>query len=598
MTDTKPTDATDTAHGISERFVRNGEIEIAVYEQGNPDGETIILVHGWPDTHRLWEGVVPFLADRFHVVSYDTRGHGRTTNPDSYRDFELSALASDFFAVADAVSPDRPVHVLAHDWGSISVWEAVCEPAAEERIASFTSASGPNLDHVGKWMRRRLSRPTPKNVWQPVSQLLSSGYTFLFMTPALPKALFGLGNESHWKTFLKVVEGTDSDRIFLADTLKQDLVNGLRIYRANIVQRIFNSRERETKVPVQLIVDTKDVAIRPAGYDDESRWTERLWRRDVNAGHWVPFSHPQVLAQATIELIDALSGKEPTRELRRARVRKAERRHFDDQLLVITGGGSGIGRETALAFAREGAEVVLSDVNLASAKETATLIAELGGVAHAYQLDVSDEDAVQAHADHVAEKHGVPDILINNAGIGQAGGFFDTPAATFRKVIDISLFGVINGSRSFGAKMVERGLGGQIVNLSSMAAFGAQQGFSPYATSKSAVFMFSDCLRSELASANIGVSTICPGIVHTNITNTTEFSGVSSDEQAQKQAKFDRLYQKRGYTPDKVADCIVDAVKTNKSIVPVTPEAHLSYHFSRLAPALVRFGAANSNLIK
>ena len=94
---------------------------------------------------------------------------------------------------------------------------------------------------------------------------------------------------------------------------------------------------------------------------------------------------------------------------------------FRGKLLVITGGGSGIGRETALAFARRGAEVVLSDVNLDAAKQTAAMIDEAGGTAHAYQLDVADEAAVHAHADEVAERHGVPDILINNAGIGQAG---------------------------------------------------------------------------------------------------------------------------------------------------------------------------------
>ena len=95
--------------------------------------------------------------------------------------------------------------------------------------------------------------------------------------------------------------------------------------------------------------------------------------------------------------------------------------NLQGKLLVITGGGSGIGRETALACARRGAEVVLSDVDLDAAKLTAAMIDEAGGTAHAYQLDVADEAAMRAHADEVAERHGVPDILINNAGIGQAG---------------------------------------------------------------------------------------------------------------------------------------------------------------------------------
>ncbi len=270
---------------------------------------------------------------------------------------------------------------------------------------------------------------------------------------------------------------------------------------------------------------------------------------------------------------------------------------FQGQLVVITGGGSGIGRETALAFARRGAEIVLSDVNLDAAKHTAVMIDRAGGTAHAYQLDVADESAMHSHAADVAERHGVPDILINNAGIGQAGLFLETPSKSFSRVMDINFYGVVNGCRAFGAKMVERGSGGHIVTLASMAAYTPQQSFSAYSTSKAAVFMFSDCLRAELASSGIGVSTVCPGIVHTNIVATTEFSGVSAGTEADKQQKFDRLYEKRHYTPDRVAERIVAAVAKKKSIVPVTPEAHLAYHVRRFVPALGRWLAARKDII-
>ena len=126
----------------------------------------------------------------------------------------------------------------------------------------------------------------------------------------------------------------------------------------------------------------------------------------------------------------------------------------------------------------------------------------------------------------------MPDILINNAGIGQAGVFLETPSKSFTRVMDINFYGVVNGCRAFGAKMVERGTGGQIVNLASMAAYSPQQSFSAYSTSKAAVFMFSDCLRAEFAKSGIGVSTICPGIVHTNIVANTQFSGVSAGTEA------------------------------------------------------------------
>ncbi len=96
----------------------------------------------------------------FRVVAYDTRGQGDSVTAAPDRAFTLDVLADDLTAVIDAVSPDVPVHVVGHDWGSIQSWEAVCRPGAEERIASFTSISGPNLAHVAAWVRRTLARPT------------------------------------------------------------------------------------------------------------------------------------------------------------------------------------------------------------------------------------------------------------------------------------------------------------------------------------------------------------------------------------------------------------------------------------------------------
>ncbi|MFD3510248.1 SDR family oxidoreductase [Nocardia sp. NPDC058666] len=587
----------DSPQPANQRIVRSGEFDIAVFEYGDPTADTIVLVHGWPDTHHLWDRVIPLLTDRFHVVAYDTRGHGESTRTQRTADFRLDELSRDFYAVIDAASPDSPVHVLAHDWGSVQVWEAVCEPQAAQRVASFTSVSGPNLDHLSSWVRDRLSRPTLRNVWQPMTQLASSAYTFFFMTPRLPRATFNaIGTEKVWQRAVSLMNDTAVANVKLGPTFRRDMVDGLLIYRANIVQRMLSPRERHTEVPVQLIVAGRDVAVRPAGYDDSAKWTDRLWRRDVPAGHWMPFSHPELLATATTELIDALDGAPVSRALARSEVGFGGR-EFDHKLVVITGGGSGIGRETALAFARLGAEVVVSDVNELAAKTTAELVVAEGGVAHSYSLDVSNEDAVREHADEVIAAHGVPDVLINNAGVGQAGAFLDTPSEEFDRVLRINLGGVVNGCRAFGAAMADRGLGGHIVNLSSMAAYSPQRDMAAYATSKSAVFMFSDCLRAELAERGISVSTVCPGIVHTNIVATTRFSGISAEEEAATQQKFDKLYQRRGYTPDRVAEQIVKAVRTGRDIVPVTPESWLQYRVNRIAPGAVRFAARRMKLV-
>ena len=261
---------------------------------------------------------------------------------------------------------------------------------------------------------------------------------------------------------------------------------------------------------------------------------------------------------------------------------------FAGKLVSITGAGSGIGRETALAFAREGAEVVASDVNLASAKETAALVEQSGGVAHAYRLDVSDHAAFESFVEQVVAEHGTPDIVVNNAGIGFGGPILDANQAQIDRLFGINLRGVVSGSQLFGKHMAERGIGGHIVNLASMAAFAPQRGLGLYATSKAAVFMFSDVLRAELHPAGVGVSTICPGIVDTNIIRTTQIAGLSEEDRVARVGRIDKLYKRRGFTPDKVAERILWAVKKNKSIVPVTLEAQLGYRQYRFTPWLSR----------
>ncbi|WP_072690843.1 SDR family NAD(P)-dependent oxidoreductase [Rhodococcus marinonascens] len=287
-----------------------------------------------------------------------------------------------------------------------------------------------------------------------------------------------------------------------------------------------------------------------------------------------------------------------------SRWRRGARKHrrlrdLDRTLVVVTGAGSGIGRQTALAFASEGAVVVIADLDLESAQHTANLVNSarvnpdvmVRGGSRAYQVDVASEVEVQRFAKKVLAEHGTPDIVVNNAGIGYSGTFTKTRQEDFEHVMAVNFWGVVYGSRAFSEQMIARGTGGHIVNLSSAAAFTPQKKLTAYATSKAAVFMLSDCLRAELVDHGIGVSAICPGLVHTNIINTTRIADATPEEQAEKRAKADEFYRRRGFTPDRVATQIVKAVKSNKAVVPATPDAKFGRALSRLAPGIMRIGA-------
>ncbi|MET7641636.1 SDR family oxidoreductase [Streptomyces sp. NPDC005438] len=589
---TPPGTRTEPRH----REVISGGVPLSVHQQGDPDHPVVVLVHGYPDTHRVWDDVAAALADDHHVVRYDVRGAGESGQPAGRQGYRLDQLAEDLFAVIQAVSPDRPVHVVAHDWGSIQSWEAVTDPRAHTRVASYTTISGPCLDHIGYWIRHRLARPVPRHLAQLLTQAAHSWYIAAFHLPALAPAVWRHGLADRWPTVLERIEDVPPRPGHPQPTLREDAVRGINLYRANMLPRLTRPRRRPCQVPVQLLGLTRDHYVSPHLEEGLERWVPRLWRRPVEATHWSALLREGgTVARMVREFVAHTEGAEATPELARARRRPAEPtevdRPFAGQLALVTGGGGGIGRATALALAQRGARVVVCDLDLEGARHTAELAAGLGGQAHAHRVDVSDQAAMDAFAERITEEHGVVDILVNNAGVGHSGPLMATTPDQWRRVLDVNLWGVIHGCRAFGSRMAERGQGGHIVNLASAAAYLPSKVMGPYATSKAGVLMLSDCLRAELAPTGVAVTAICPGVVNTGIVRTTTFSGVSEEEQRAKRERISGLYARRNYPPERVAEQIVRAIRRRKAVVPVTLEARAARLLSRLSPGALRLAA-------
>ncbi|MEU7074799.1 SDR family oxidoreductase [Streptomyces narbonensis] len=586
--------------GARERWVRTGGVELCVAELGDADRPTVVLVHGYPDSKEVWSEVAARLAEEHHVVLYDVRGHGRSTAPAPLRGgFTLEKLTDDFLAVADAVSPDGPVHVVGHDWGSVQSWEFATVPRTEGRIASFTSMSGPSLDHFGHWIKQRMARPTPRRVGQLLGQGAKSWYVYMLHTPVLPELAWRGPLGKRWPKILERVEKVPAGD-YPTPSLPSDAAHGAWLYRDNVRARLGRPRpDAYAHVPVQLITPTGDAFLSERLYDDLGSWVPDLTRRTLPAKHWVPRTRPDQLSAWIADFVRAneepAAGASGPRRPGAATAAKsgvkpeyAER--FGGQLVLVTGAASGIGRATAFAFAEAGARVVAVDRDAEGAGRTAEM-ARLIGAPEAWgeTVDVSDEQAMEKLASKVASEYGVVDVLVNNAGIGLTGSFFETTSEEWKRVLDVNLWGVIHGSRIFGAQMTARGQGGHIVNTSSAAAFQPSRALPAYSTSKAAVLMLSECLRAELADQGIGVSAICPGIVNTNITATTRFAGVTdAAEENRRQKKASRLYGLRNYPPEKVADAILGAVLHDRAVVPVTPEARGIHALSRLSPGVLR----------
>jgi NAD(P)-dependent dehydrogenase (short-subunit alcohol dehydrogenase family) len=260
-------------------------------------------------------------------------------------------------------------------------------------------------------------------------------------------------------------------------------------------------------------------------------------------------------------------------------------RDLTGKTVLVTGAGSGIGRESALAFARRGANLVVCDVNEAGLAETERQIRVLGRDVLARSVDVANRDAMRDFAAAVHQQVESLDILMNNAGVGLGGGFLDTGLDDWDWIVGINLMGVIHGCHFFIPKMVARGRGGHVVNVASAAAFAATAALSAYSTTKFGVFGLSEALRDELAPHGIGVTAVCPGVINTPITASARLRGPNATDTARR--RMIEIYQRRNYGPERVAGNILKAVQRNRAVAPVSPEAWFIYFLKRFLPGVV-----------
>ncbi|MDT0633905.1 alpha/beta fold hydrolase [Spectribacter hydrogenooxidans] len=282
------TGSNTTGNGKTQRVPTRDGGWLAVDVRGPETAATVVLVHGYPDSRRVWRHIAANLMPRMRVVTFDVRGAGDSFRPTRDSDYRLDRLAADLVDVIDHVSPGRPVHLVGHDWGAIQAWEVATDPAMADRLSSFTSVSGPCLDHIGDWLRRQGLQP------RAIGQLLKSWYVGAFHLPLLPGLAWRAGMGRVWPHLLARSEGIrpDSDPNQTANG-----VHGTALYRANVLPRLRHPRQRLAQVPVQLIIPTTDPFVSPAMAASATPWCERLRRVEINAGHWLPLSQPMWLAR-------------------------------------------------------------------------------------------------------------------------------------------------------------------------------------------------------------------------------------------------------------------------------------------------------------
>jgi NAD(P)-dependent dehydrogenase (short-subunit alcohol dehydrogenase family) len=269
-------------------------------------------------------------------------------------------------------------------------------------------------------------------------------------------------------------------------------------------------------------------------------------------------------------------------------------RDLHGKTALVTGGASGIGRATALELARRGADLFVCDLDEAGLDRVAGEIQALGRKVLTRRVDVARREEMQAFADRVHGQVDAVDLLMNNAGVGLGAGFAETSLEDWDWILGINLKGVIHGLHFFVPKMIAAGRGGHVVNVSSAAGYMAAEPLTAYCTTKFAVLGLTESIHSELARHGIGATAICPGLINTPIVATSPMRGIWDSADAKQQGVD--LYQRRNYTPERVATNILKAVQRGRMVAPISPEAWGMYWMKRFLPrTLARLGRWSSD---
>ncbi len=264
---------------------------LCVRTYGQPTQPALVLVHGYPDHQMVWEPVIHYLTQNYFIVTYDVRGAGESSIPKKISDYRLARLSQDLEEVVNKVLPNRAFHLAAHDWGSIQSWESVTDFRFKGRILSYSTLSGPCLDHAAFWMREQFQQNRTKFL----KQMSKSWYIAVFQLPWVAPLAWNFFNPQRWAKIVEQLEKRDD--LPLNPYIVKDGKYGVNLYRANFLPRLAQPRQRFAICPVQAIVLQNDKFVGPDLIDEVSKWVDDFSRVELAANHWAILSQPEQVAQ-------------------------------------------------------------------------------------------------------------------------------------------------------------------------------------------------------------------------------------------------------------------------------------------------------------
>lgn len=286
-------------------YVHSDNICLAAYHWGEltPEKESIIFIHGYPDSAEVWNKLAESLADEFNVIAYDVRGTGLSDIPAHSSEYDFKYLINDLEQVIQAFSPHQPVHLVGHDWGALQGWEVVLGDRLKDKIQSYT-ALAPSLDHVGWWFKREWSKGSFQGYRNVIQRGISSGYMGIFQIPWIPELVWNLGLAQLWPKWVAKSENTE-----VQPDPKQlrNGVNGLGLYRQNLIQALSHPTSRTTSIPIHMLVMTQDPFVPKHLSLGMGEWASDIHYTQIESGHWGILSHYAEISKKIRDYIQQLN---------------------------------------------------------------------------------------------------------------------------------------------------------------------------------------------------------------------------------------------------------------------------------------------------
>lgn len=320
-------DPTDTAHGHhhterdsvtapSRRWMTTSDnYRLAVFEHGDPANPTVLCVHGFPDDHRLWDGVVALLSGTYHVVTFDNRGAGESDRPRPVSAYVVEQLADDVATVVRAVKDGGRVHVLGHNWGGAAAWQLALHPVDDTDVLSITTIGSASPEHYSAWVRD-LFRFDRQRLTDLFGTWRTNTYMTAFQIPVLAPLIFRSGVADAVMALAKLGFEAGKEPPGYGRGLAARNRDGLRIYTANVYQQMLghkpprkNTHEPLKPTPSLVIVPEHDIVITPASQAGAAEWAVDCRIRHIEGGHWVPSHQPDVVARMVAAFVEEIEAR-------------------------------------------------------------------------------------------------------------------------------------------------------------------------------------------------------------------------------------------------------------------------------------------------